>query len=133
MVHGMLLTGEWRRIQISEVPTVPIEVRAGTITVPVCRWPDVSAARMGLLEREAAYALAVRFMVDSGHDHYGFTAGRAHLCVEARLVEVKLSYSYNVEEVGVCEPFSLGESLRYLKSKPRELPRSVDAVVTGSP
>lgn len=132
IVNGTLLTSEWRCLPVRPVQTVPVGVGAGAITVPASAWPKVDATHMGLMEKEAAYALAVRFMVDSGDDHHGFMAGHSHICVECRLVEVKLAYSYNVQEVGVCEPFSLGEQLRYLKSTPRESPVAVDVVAKGS-
>ena len=131
-INGVLLTKDWRRLPVTVLPRVSVGVGAGAITVPACGYADVDAARMGLLQREAAYALAVRFMVDSGEAHHGFGAGRAHLCVEARLVEVKLQYSFAVSEVGVCEPFSLSESLRYLKSTPREQAVAKDSAARTS-
>ena len=125
VVNGVLLTRDWRRLPVTEVARVPVAIGAGAITVPASSWPSVNPTGMGLMEREAAYALAVRFMVDGGDQHGGYSAGTAQLCVEARLVEVKLVYSYGVTEVGVCEPFSLFESLRYLKSMPRSSPDPV--------
>jgi hypothetical protein len=127
-VNGVLLTNQWKRLPVGAVPRVCVGIGAGAITVPASSFAAVDATRMGLMERAAAYALAVRFMVDSGDGHHGMRAGRSHLCVETRLVEVKLTHSYSVEEVGVCEPFSLFESLRDLKSTPRESSQTSDAV-----
>ena len=110
-VNGFLVTREWRQLPVAPLPS-GVLVAAGTITVPGNRW-DAKANEMGFLPKEAAYALAVRFQVGSD----GAWAGA---CLETRLVEVKLRYSYDTEEIGVTEPFSLFEALRYLKTVPRE-------------
>ena len=127
MVNGVLLTREWVRLPTTQVPSdAAIEVRR--IGVPAAQWPRL-ASEHGLLEREAAYAFAVRFQVDSGIDERSYTAGHAVLCVETRLVEVKLSWTYSMTEIGVCAPFSLFEHLRFLKSSPRELtPKAEQAI-----
>ncbi len=119
VVNGVLLSREWTRLPTVQIPaTAAIEAR--WIAVPSIKWPSF-AGEHGLMEREAAYAFAVRFQVDSGDQHHGFCAGSAVLCVETRLVEVKCQWSFSITEIGVCKPVSIFETLRYLKSEPRHV------------
>ena len=108
-VHGMLLTSEWREIQTVALQS-GVAIGADAITVPADPWNSI-ARDHGFLAREAAYTLALRFQLDS--------MGRAHLCIETRLVEINLSYGWSAEEMGVTEPLSLFDMLRYLKTEPR--------------
>jgi hypothetical protein len=114
VINGVLLTREWKRLHTVDVPSTTLVAVGENISVPSRLWPCL-AREHGLLERGAAFALAARFQVESEALMGGSTA----LCVETRLVEVKLTHSYSIEEVGVCEPLSLFEELRYLKSTPR--------------
>lgn len=118
LVNGILLTREWQRVHTHRTSDCAL-VEAGRISVPATSYPAI-AAEHELLEREAAYALAVRFQVESGIEN-SYCAGHAILCIETRLVEVELAYSFSITEKGVCEPFSLFEHLRHLKSMPREV------------
>lgn len=106
---GFLLDGEWRRLGLRLRHATELE--AGEISIPAPRWPS-EAREHGLLTKEAAYALAARFQLGDND--------MAGLIIETRLVEVKFNYTYSIDEIGVCEPFSLFEHLRFLKSFPRD-------------
>lgn len=125
MVNGVLLSREWVRLPTVRVPsTASIEARQ--MAVPSVHWPSV-AGEHGLMDREAAYAFAVRFQVDSGFENE-YSAGHGVLCIETRLVEVSVQWSYAITEIGVCEPVKVFEQLRGLKSSPRPASEASDAV-----
>ena len=110
--NGMILTKEWRRVPVRIVSAgclvdVSGAEMAATPHVPSDRWETPHARLAGLIDRPQAKLLAQRFQMQAD--------GRVALCVETRLVAVKLKYSYSTEELGVGEPFSLFENTRSLE------------------
>ena len=124
MVNGMILTREWRRVPIRHVDggaLIEADPRqiAATPHVPAgYRFPAAKLAE-GLAARDQAVLLAQRFHMQPD--------GRIGLCIQTRLVEVEVTYSYDTKEIGVTEPYSMFEATRWLQTSPRE-----DASPAGS-
>jgi hypothetical protein len=105
-VHcGMILDGQWRRVYFPESPI-------GIKTLTYSRIAD----ELQLLNYEAALARATWFMSEPSSGELPFHA----LCVQTRIVKVKLTYSYSTEEVGVGEMLSAAEMWRSAKFTKRE-------------
>jgi hypothetical protein len=116
-VNGMVLTKEWRRLHVHridggqlacadprEVASVPL-VPSGGYHLPGAQLAE------GLIEKEQALLLAARFQMGAN--------GRVEYCVETRVIEVELNYSFATKEIGVSEPYSLFDASRRLKVAPR--------------
>lgn len=103
MQHGgLILDKEWRRVHFLKA----------AIGAPTDQWIDPVAKQNGLLNYEAAIALAHWFLAEGG------TMGS--LCVETRLVKVKFIFKWETEEVGVGPAMSSIATLRATKFEPRE-------------
>ena len=91
-INGFILTNEWRRLPVYRSP----------IGVKECVFHPIKET--GLLNYEAAIALAMEFIASPNQ----MTRGHfCQLCLEARLVKVRLTYDWKTEEVGVGEPITM--------------------------
>lgn len=108
-IAGNALTGEWRHVFFA----------TGPIGVPNLWHHAVSDKYLpGLHTFEAAIALAHWFLAMPKERDGIFPMHP--LCVEARLVKVKLTYSHSTEEVGIGEPISLFDLERAAKFTERK-------------
>jgi len=97
---GMLLDNRWRRVEFME----------GSPGVQINNYDPVSD-HLRLMNYSAACALAAWFL--AGYSWRDMSRHSSHgLCVEVRLVKVKVKYTYSSEEVGVGEPLNSHEAER---------------------
>jgi hypothetical protein len=117
----LILDNKWRR-----VPTYQ-----ATWGVPNNTLVPIDDLHLNLLSHRAALAIAHLFLAQLDADYFSAT------CVEVRLVEVKVKYSYSTEEMGVGEIInrSDGERARFSPRETEEIPLSArsSAVALPSP
>lgn len=103
--NGMVLDNRWQRVSFADGHGFGVK---NTLFFR-------EAHHHGFVNYEAALTLLHWFLANAGY------------CIEARLVKIKLTYSWNTEEVGVSDGVSMFHAERDSQFKPR----LVDESVTG--
>ena len=108
-ICGQILTKDWKQIFFAQ----------SSVGVLNQTWVPIKDEYHHLLSYHAAMALAMWFMAMPEEKDPTIMFCRApSLCVETRIVKVKLTWSYNCEDTGVGEPMSLLEMQRAAKFEP---------------
>lgn len=102
---GMILTKEWQRVRIKVVQCTRSDhgQHGGSMIgdIPVHNFcPE--ADRLNLVDFDAAYAFAHLFLSQGSAEQFSTS-----LCMECRIVEVEVKYSYETRHLKDGEPISL--------------------------
>lgn len=110
-IGDFVITGEWRVLPIRH-ETIPFAAN-----IPSGWTERVAAAHgLGLCSFEAAQAHRFAFLATL---EAASTMGS--LCIQTRLVQIELTYTYATKETGVSCHYNATEDMRSLKFDPREI------------